>query len=85
MIIVAILGAAIGFALSQFFVRLGLNHGSPLTAVTFSILTMTPLMWLILGYSIVWESFSLTGVLWFMLSGARNLVDRKLGCEYYGT
>lgn len=70
MIIVAIMGAAIGFALSQIFVRLGLNHGSPLTAVTFSILTMTPLMWLILGYSIVWESFSLAGVLWFMLSGA---------------
>lgn len=69
MLILAILGAAIGFALSQVFVRLGLNYGSPTTGVTFSVMAMTPTVWLVLGHDIVWESFSLFGVLWFMLSG----------------
>lgn len=69
MLILAILGAAIGFALSQVFVRLGLNYGSPTTGVTFSVMAMAPTVWLVLGPGIVWESFSLFGVLWFMLSG----------------
>jgi len=70
MVILAALAAALAFALSQICVRLGLRYGSPTTAVTCTVSTMAPLVWLILGPAVSWDAFSIPGTLWFMLAGA---------------
>ncbi len=70
MIILVSLAAALAFALSQICVRLGLRYCSPTTAVTCTVSTMAPLVWLILGPAVSWDAFSLPGTLWLMLAGA---------------
>lgn len=70
MIVLVCLAAAFAFALSQICVRLGLRYGSPTTAVTCTVSTMAPLVWLILGPTVSWDAFSIPGTLWLMLAGA---------------
>lgn len=69
MVILLTLGAAFGFAVGQVCVRVGLKDASPTTAISISIITMTVIVWSILGPFILWKNLSTAGVLLFVLSG----------------
>ena len=69
MVILLTLGAAFGFAVGQICVRVGLKDASPTTAISISIVTMTVIVWSILGPFILWKNLSPAGVLLFILSG----------------
>ena len=64
------LGAALAFGIAHIFVRIGLNFGSSVTAITFNIVSMTGVVWLILAPFGAWEVVTPGGVGWFMLTGA---------------
>ena len=69
MVILLTLGAAVGFAVGQICVRVGLKDASPTTAISISIITMTVIVCSILGPFILWKELFSTGALLFMLSG----------------
>ena len=68
-ILLLALGAALCFSSGQICSRLGLNHGTPTCAISFSLFTSTVILLLVLGPVASWDNAAPTGLLLFTGAG----------------
>ena len=68
-ILLLALGAALCFSSGQICSRLGLNHGTPTGAISFSLFTSTVILLLVLGPVASWDNAAPTGLLLFTGAG----------------